>query len=357
MIQELHGRKSCKAVSSVSQTSPPKRLVTRDELAKLTLQNGENHSFVKSDSVDFVLTDPPFNISKQTNFASYAKNTIHSYQFDDNSQEDWDSYSHPEFLSKLEEWSGEWARVLRKGGNFAVFCADAYISHLIEALKRNGLSPRRVITWRKNNAVPVNRQYMPMSANEYIIVGVKPGKNVTFNADIKLTHQNLDERIVEATVIADKVSTIIYTQVREALLSGNLLELDEQNHIASIKQTVEDALEYSKKEALKKTEALYKVNAQGEKYLQACIPNYVQNPLKVGNRLHPTEKPVALLQYLVSLYSKENDTVLDAFGGSGSTGEAALSLNRNAIVVEREPTYFEKLRLRLEPLASNTDLL
>ena len=326
-------------------------------MADLTLHHGEDHSFLKNESVDFVLTDPPFNISKKTNFASYEKNTIHSYQFDDGSHEDWDSYSHEEFLSKLDEWSSEWSRALRKGGNFAIFCADSYISHLMEALKRNGLSPRRVITWRKNNAVPVNRQYMPMSANEYIVVGVKPGKNVTFNSDVPIVNQDLDDRIIEAQIVADKVSTIVYSQVREAILSGNLFDLDEANHLSSIKQAVFDALEYSKKEAVKKTEAIYKTDDQGVKYLQACVPNYVQNPLKVGNRLHPTEKPVALLGYLVSLYSNENYVVLDAFGGSGSTGEAALTLNRNAIIVEREAIFFEKLKKRLEPLASKTDLL
>jgi DNA modification methylase len=317
------------------------------KMTDLTLHQGDNFNFVEASSVDFVLTDPPFNISKKTNFASYEKNTIHSYQFDSESGEDWDSYSHEEFLERLDEWSKEWSRVLRKGGSFAIFCADSYTSHLMEALKRNGLSPRRLITWRKNNAVPVNRQYMPMSANEYIVVGVKEGKNVTFNADVPIVEQSLDDKIIESTIVADKVSTIVYSKVKEAILNLPGSDLFGTDHIELISQIVENTLEASKKEAVKKTQAIYKVNEDGSKYLQACVPNYIQNPLKVGNRLHPTEKPVPLLQFLVALYSKPGDTILDGFGGSGSSGEAALSLGRNAVIVEREANFFNKLQARL----------
>ena len=97
----------------------------------ITVSYGNNFRFVNDNSIDLVLTDPPFNISKETNFHTYEKNTIHSYEFDKQNEEKWDTYSHEEFLIKLDEWSSEWSRVLRKGGNFAIFCADAYISHLI----------------------------------------------------------------------------------------------------------------------------------------------------------------------------------------------------------------------------------
>lgn len=323
----------------------------------MVLHHGDNFKFVEAASVDFVLTDPPFNISKKTNFASYEKNTIHSYQFDSESGEDWDSYSHEEFLGKLDEWSSEWSQVLRKGGSFAIFCADAYTSHLMEALKKNGLSPRRLITWRKNNAVPVNRQYMPMSANEYIVVGVKEGKNVTFNADVPILEQTLEDKIIEATIVADKVSTIIYSKVRDAVLNLQEDDLFGTDHVDMISQVVDNILESSKKEAVKKTQAIYKLDDEGKKYFQACVPNYVQNPLKVGNRLHPTEKPVPLLQFLVALYSKPGDTILDGFGGSGSSGEAALSLGRNAVIVEREANFYAKLKKRLESQATAVALI
>lgn len=60
-----------------------------------------------------------------------------------------------------------------------------------------------------------------------------------------------------------------------------------------------------------------------------------------GTRLHPTQKPVKLLEYLIKTYTKEEDTVLDFTMGSGSTGVACLQTNRNFIGIELEPKYYE----------------
>jgi site-specific DNA-methyltransferase (adenine-specific) len=62
---------------------------------------------------------------------------------------------------------------------------------------------------------------------------------------------------------------------------------------------------------------------------------------KTGNDLHPTQKPVELCAYLLSKFSKENDTVLDPFMGSGTTGVACKKLNRNFIGIELDADYFK----------------
>ena len=56
---------------------------------------------------------------------------------------------------------------------------------------------------------------------------------------------------------------------------------------------------------------------------------------------HPTQKPVALLEYLIKTYTNENDIVLDFTMGSGSTGVAAKNLNREFIGIELDPSYFK----------------
>jgi len=56
---------------------------------------------------------------------------------------------------------------------------------------------------------------------------------------------------------------------------------------------------------------------------------------------HPTVKPIALMEYLVKLVTREGQTVLDPFAGSGTTGIACKNLNRNAILIEREGDYIE----------------
>lgn len=57
--------------------------------------------------------------------------------------------------------------------------------------------------------------------------------------------------------------------------------------------------------------------------------------------LHPTQKPVALFEYLIRTYTNEGDTVLDNCCGSGTTAIACINTNRNYICIEREPKYFE----------------
>jgi len=66
------------------------------------------------------------------------------------------------------------------------------------------------------------------------------------------------------------------------------------------------------------------------------------------NTLHPTQKPVDLLSYLIRTYTSENETVLDNCMGSGSTGIACLDTNRNFIGIELDKHYFEIAKKRIE---------
>ena len=57
--------------------------------------------------------------------------------------------------------------------------------------------------------------------------------------------------------------------------------------------------------------------------------------------LHPTQKPVALLEYLIKTYTNENETVLDFTAGSMSTAIACINTNRNGIMIEKDEHYFK----------------
>ena len=60
-----------------------------------------------------------------------------------------------------------------------------------------------------------------------------------------------------------------------------------------------------------------------------------------GTKLHPTQKPVALFEYLIRTYTNEGDTVLDNCAGSGTTAIACLNTNRNAILIEKDEDYYK----------------
>jgi DNA modification methylase len=68
-----------------------------------------------------------------------------------------------------------------------------------------------------------------------------------------------------------------------------------------------------------------------------------------SERLHPTQKPVALMEYLINTYSNPGDTVLDNTMGSGTTGVAALNTGRTFIGIEQLPEYFTIAQARIVP--------
>jgi len=66
-----------------------------------------------------------------------------------------------------------------------------------------------------------------------------------------------------------------------------------------------------------------------------------------GKYIHPTQKPVALFEYLIKTYTNEGDIVLDNCMGSGTTGVACKNLNRNFIGIELDPEYFKIAEKRI----------
>lgn len=79
-------------------------------------------------------------------------------------------------------------------------------------------------------------------------------------------------------------------------------------------------------------------------------PSSVQefnNRAKGDRGLHPTQKPVALMEYLIKTYTNEGETVLDSTMGSGTTGVACKNLNRDFIGIELDETYFNIAKERI----------
>lgn len=96
------------------------------------------------------------------------------------------------------------------------------------------------------------------------------------------------------------------------------------------------------------------------------FPRAVINIPSEGTTVHPTQKPVALMEYLIRTYTNEGETVLDNTMGSGTTGVAARNTGRNFIGIERDPSYFTIAQQRInnerpavaqqQPAANDNDL-
>ena len=113
--------------------------------------------------------------------------------------------------------------------------------------------------------------------------------------------------------------------------------------------------------------------AEREKYghtWKSASDNYRVFPERKGNRdpntrvpsswqkfnvergLHPTQKPVALFEYLIKTYSNEGDTILDNCMGSGTTGVACINLDRGFIGIEKDPDFFGIASKRIQEARS-----
>lgn len=92
------------------------------------------------------------------------------------------------------------------------------------------------------------------------------------------------------------------------------------------------------------------VQTETGKYVQTAT-GYPRSVLQIpseGSTIHPTQKPVALMEYLIRTYTNPGDTVLDNTMGSGTTGVAAVNTGRNFIGIERDPEYFRIAEQRIQ---------
>lgn len=104
-------------------------------------------------------------------------------------------------------------------------------------------------------------------------------------------------------------------------------------------------------------ESLSQQNARKTEYIQEYT-NYPKNILEFKRDLpnvHPTQKPVALLEYLIKTYTNEGETVLDNCMGSGSTGVACVNTNRNFIGIELDDEYFEIAKRRISEAQNKSE--
>ena len=98
-------------------------------------------------------------------------------------------------------------------------------------------------------------------------------------------------------------------------------------------------------ECFGKTNLTYSDN-NNKYYPKSILEDYPNTDRK--NKIHPTQKPIALMEYLIKTYTNENELVLDFTMGSGTTGVACKNLNRRFIGIEKDEKYFEIAKNRIE---------
>ncbi len=142
------------------------------------IECNDYRDFLKSldrNSVDLVLTDPPYAVSRKTGFSS-VKNGVQRFAV----SMDFGEWDHQQI--DLSAFARETYRVLRRGGTAIIWYDLWKISTLYDALAEAGFKMLRLIVWNKTNPVPLNSKCIYLSnSREMAVVGVKGG-SPTFNS-------------------------------------------------------------------------------------------------------------------------------------------------------------------------------
>jgi len=94
--------------------------------------------------------------------------------------------------------------------------------------------------------------------------------------------------------------------------------------------------------------SIYNRPKQDDKVNPHNVIDFIKTLHGSDERLHPTQKPIELMEYLIKTYTQENETVLDFTMGSGSTGVACKNTNRDFIGIEQDKNYFKIAEQRIK---------
>ena len=165
------------------------------------------------------------------------------------------------------------------------------------------------------------------------------------NAGNFVQAKNHPLKVVENVIVFSKLKVNYFPQMEKNSEEWTyvLKQKHKNKKPSSITQTVEDKyFKMASGKFLSKTD-------EGVAYPKNLITiSKFANECNSKHRFHPTQKPVALLEYLIRTYTSEGETVLDFTMGSGSTGVACVNTGRKFIGIELDKGYFEIAKERIE---------
>lgn len=284
---------------------------------------------IPSGSVDMILTDPPYGTVKGV----ADGNVNHGMK----GKTSWDEIiSHKEMLSECN-------RILRTNGSLVLFSQDPYTAKLMTETHGNLPFSYR-LTWLKDHfANSLIAKKAPVNYTEDICVFFKKYDTLNqhplreysrclmsgANTNLKKINSDLGHRRFEHFAYTDSTQFGLCTEKTyiEFLSFYGVSDFKPYSELIEIDRAFNRAFNLPEGKKYKSNVLQYKKDYTG---------------------LHPTQKPVALLEDLIKTYSNEGNTILDFTMGSGSTGVAAKNLNRKFIGIELSSEYFNIAKERIE---------
>lgn len=224
----------------------------------------ESMKELPSDSIDFIITDPPYNLgnfmkNRATNLVKMRENFFGAAG--------WDNLDSVSWEHSMDQFFMESSRLAKKGSSMIVFMAVIKVETLIKIAEKYDFYYKTTGTWHKRNPMPRNMNLHFVNSTESWIYFTYKTRTGTFNN--------------EGMVIHDFIETSLTT---------------------------------SKEKRFGK---------------------------------HPTQKPEELISHFIRILSNKDDTILDPFMGSGTSGVVSKRLSRNFIGIELDKMYFDIASTRI----------
>lgn len=201
----------------------------------------------------------------------------------------------------------QYNRIIKDNGAIVLFGSEPFSSYLRMSNIKNY---KYDWVWHKNWASGhLNAKKMPMKNNELISVFYKKQPTYNFIKQPRVMKEQTKKRHSYGYKIGttERINSTVYNEYKEM---SRAIEID--------------------------TELAYPTTVQSFDVIHR------------SKMLHPTQKPIELLEYLIKTYTNESETVLDNTMGSGSTGVACLNTNRKFIGIELDEEYFKIAKERIE---------
>lgn len=203
----------------------------------------------------------------------------------------------------------QYCRIIKDDGAIVLFGSEPFSTELkhsnLEMFKYDWI-------WKKNKASNfINCKYQPLKSYENICVFSKMACTYSKNGNMKYNPQGI--------TILDKPKKQKRTGKKQA-------DIYHSNPNIETVQTISN------------------------------YPNSIIEFSMESNNIHPTQKPVKLLEYLIKTYTQDGEIILDNCMGSGSTGVAALNLHRKFIGIELDERYYEIAKNRIKAVEMSLSL-
>lgn len=281
---------------------------------------------INDNSIHLILSDIPYGISfdkwdvlhNNTNSAllgkSPAQNNSSVFKTRGKPLNGWseaDKQIPLEYYKWCSKWASEWLRVLKPGASCFIFAGRRYAHRCICALEDAGFIFKDMLSWQKDAAA---------------------------------------HRAQNVSVVFNKRNDIINAEKWNGWKLGNLRPLFEPILWFMKPYAIGDTLTDNiiQNEVGGYNESAIKNNPLLNQGLEICS-NIIKCKTEKSDRgLHPAQKPIALMKYLIELTTIKRQTVLDPFCGCGSTLQAAKELDREYIGIEINPDYYNTVCKRLD---------